>query len=63
MDGDTHVDVTYDAKRQSFIEAFGIRFIRFTNAEVYQDLDSVMEMITQTAMQISQEHNLPCLSL
>ncbi|MDY6784691.1 MAG: endonuclease domain-containing protein [Cyanobacteriota bacterium] len=35
----------YDAARQAFIESTGIRFLRFTNAEVYNNLDGVLEVI------------------
>lgn len=37
-----------DRKRQDFIEAFRIRFLRFTNDQVYRNLDNVVESITQT---------------
>ncbi|MEO0844676.1 MAG: DUF559 domain-containing protein, partial [Cyanobacteria bacterium J06643_5] len=35
----------YDRERQSYIESLGIRFIRFTNNEVYENLDGVLEGI------------------
>src|SRR5262245_27747900 len=48
LDGDSHfapgakID---DAQRQRFIESFGIRFLRFTNPEIYDNLDGVLEAI------------------
>ena len=36
-----------DLRRQKFIETFGIRFLRFTNQAVSQDLEGVLEKITE----------------
>jgi len=50
IDGDSHFRdgaEVYDLERQSFIEAAGIRFLRFTNTQVYQELDAVIESISQ----------------
>lgn len=48
IDGDSHfVDGAqeYDQLRQNIIESFGIRFLRFTNDDVYQNIDAVLEVI------------------
>ena len=48
IDGPTHygeVAEAYDARRQSYIESKGIRFLRFTNRQVYRELDAVVEAI------------------
>lgn len=48
VDGDSHfseVSERCDKERQSFIESFGISFLRFTNKEVYQNLDQVLAKI------------------
>jgi very-short-patch-repair endonuclease len=48
IDGDTHAGEEAekrDLERQRFIESFGIHFFRFTNPEVLQSLDGVMEQI------------------
>jgi very-short-patch-repair endonuclease len=37
----------YDRERQAFIESVGIRFLRFTNDEVYGNLEWVLEKINQ----------------
>ena len=33
----------YDRQRQVHIESFGIRFLRFTNREVYDNLEGVLQ--------------------
>ena len=48
IDGDTHMGEnaeSYDKKRQTFIEQFGIKFLRFTNNDVYNNLNGVIEEI------------------
>ena len=50
IDGESHfIDGAniYDLERQSFIEAAGILFLRFTNIQVYEELDAVIESISQ----------------
>ncbi len=50
IDGDSHFQdgaQEYDRERQAFIESVGIRFLRFTNDEVYRNLEGVLEKITQ----------------
>lgn len=51
IDGDSHFvnqDVLeYDKERQNYIEKLGIMFLRFTNKEVNQSNDEVIEIITQ----------------
>ena len=46
LDGKQHEwFADYDAGRTAVIESFGIRVVRFTNGEVCDDLDSVLERI------------------
>ncbi|MDJ0733485.1 MAG: endonuclease domain-containing protein [Nostocaceae cyanobacterium] len=50
IDGDSHFEdgaAEYDTERQVFIESAGIRFIRFTNEDVYMNLSGVLESIAQ----------------
>ena len=51
LDGDSHfVDseaIKYDKNREKHINQFGIEFLRFTNLEVYQNLDKVFEKIEE----------------
>ena len=50
IDGDIHFQQDSDDKnRQDYVEMFGIRFLRFTNDEVYKNLDGVIEVISQAA--------------
>ncbi len=49
-DGDSHFrtsSLEYDKERQLFIESFGIRFLRFTNNEVYRNLNGVLFTICE----------------
>ncbi len=48
VDGDSHFisgAEEYDKTRQVHIEAFGIRFLRFTNADVCENLEGVCQTI------------------
>lgn len=48
LDGDSHFvegAQEYDRQRQDFIESFGIKFLRFTNNEVYENLEGVIDEI------------------
>ena len=50
IDGDSHFTdgaEVADRERQSSIESSGIRFLRFTNRQVYKELDAVIEAISQ----------------
>jgi very-short-patch-repair endonuclease len=46
LDGESHVgkDV-HDATRQAYLETQGLRVVRFWNTLVYDDLDTVLEVI------------------
>lgn len=49
VDGVTHLtkeELEYDEKRQFEIEQVGIHFIRFTNLEVYYDIENVIKKIS-----------------
>jgi very-short-patch-repair endonuclease len=48
VDGATHIteeEIEYDKRRQKTIETYGIRFLRFTNLEIYTDMENVLEKI------------------
>ena len=56
IDGDSHFqnDVENNEKyRQAFIESFGVQFLRFTNEDVFKNLDGVIETVRRTALEIS----------
>lgn len=51
VDGDSHFNSVariYDQKRQKYIEEFGIKFLRFTNNDIYTNFDGVIEEIIRT---------------
>lgn len=57
IDGDSHFvagATVDDERRQTFIEAFGINFLRFTNNEVEQQVESVLEKIYQTVQGLTE---------
>ncbi len=48
VDGDSHFigdKPKLDKERQSFIESEGVRVLRFTNNEIYKNLDGVLRTI------------------
>jgi len=48
IDGESHFQegvAQYDEERQVFIESAGIQFLRFTNQDVYENLNGVLETI------------------
>lgn len=48
VDGLTHIteeQILYVTERQNEIESIGIRFLRFTNPQIYSDLNSVINEI------------------
>ena len=48
IDGTTHLtdeEIEYDTISQKTLEEYGITFLRFTNAEVYDDRHNVIEKI------------------
>jgi very-short-patch-repair endonuclease len=48
IDGPTHYlpgAPEYDAKRQAYIESTGVTFLRFSNGQVYNDIEGVLEAI------------------
>jgi very-short-patch-repair endonuclease len=50
IDGEIHKSrevVLDDRKRQEYIEQFGITFLRFTNAEIENDIRQVISLIEQ----------------
>ena len=48
VDGDSHFmhgAEEQDKLRQEYIESFGIRFLRFTNEDVYTNIDGVCQTV------------------
>src|SRR5579883_1964365 len=45
----------YDAERQRYMEALGVRFFRFTNAAARENLDGILQSIAEYAQQLSEQ--------
>jgi very-short-patch-repair endonuclease len=51
VDGDSHYTdgaPEYDTERQHFIESLNIRFLRFTNNNIFEHMDAVLDAIAET---------------
>ena len=58
VDGPTHKGTESeenDRIRQDFIENLGIQFLRFTNAEIYQNLDGVIQIIHEKVVSLQKQ--------
>ena len=56
IDGDSHFSgdaPEYDKERQCFIESLGIKFLRFTNVDIKNNLPHVLEAILHEATSVS----------
>lgn len=54
LDGDSHFSEDaqkHDIERQEYIEQFGIKFLRFTNKDVYTNVNGVMQTIYEAIVQ------------
>ena len=48
IDGDSHFTpaaIAYDQERTAYLEAFGIEVMRFTNLEIVENIEAVLEKI------------------
>ena len=51
LDGDSHFSTqakAHDARRDQSIETFRIRILRFTNTDIYENLDGVLQVVVAT---------------
>jgi very-short-patch-repair endonuclease len=58
IDGESHTGQdaqVYDFERQTFLESKGTLFLRFTNQQVYEELDSVLEAIGRVICRMREE--------
>ena len=58
IDGDSHFQAgadTHDRARQTSIEQLGVKFIRFTNNDVYRNLGGVLDLISETIQKIKKD--------
>jgi len=51
VDGWTHDDPDYDARRDKVFASRGIRVVRFTNQQVLRNMDGVLEAIWECVKQ------------
>ncbi|KRB85428.1 hypothetical protein ASE00_01105 [Sphingomonas sp. Root710] len=59
VDGDTHARrLQYDAARNAYLESRGYRVIRFTNADVLDNIEGVATMI-EAALALAMSASLP----
>jgi very-short-patch-repair endonuclease len=61
VDGDSHFQkgsAARDRARQTVIESFGIRFLRFRNVEVFEQLDAVLGAVAKDLLGLGAEHPL-----
>lgn len=50
VDGDSHFSEEgkkYDLKRENYIKSFGIRFLRITNLDVYNNMGGIIEKLME----------------
>ena len=63
VDGDTHAErATQDATRTRFLETQGYMVLRFTNADVMQNMDGVLARIAEVISELRARPPLPTLS-
>lgn len=62
VDGDTHADTTsYDARRAAAMRELGYATLRFTNAEVMENLDGILERVSFSLREY-RVNSAPCYS-
>ena len=62
IDGATHStpeELQHDRKRQEFIEREGVHFLRFTNADVFENIDWVLETIADDLKRQKENRTAP----
>ena len=50
IDGETHrtdKELAYDTKRTSMLESYGLKVVRFTNSDVFENLEGVIQQIEE----------------
>ena len=60
VDGKSHFSedqIPYDVERENYIKSFGIHFLRFTNNEVYQNIDSILIQLSDKIIELRKSKN------
>lgn len=60
VDGDTHMDAAYDARRTEFLEREGWQVLRVFNVDVYENLTGVLELIGSRLAELRRFHEITC---
>jgi very-short-patch-repair endonuclease len=61
VDGISHLQPgseTRDNERQKYIETYGIRFLRYINTDIYENLEGVIEQIGETIQELEGKRNI-----
>lgn len=61
VDGNSHFTtkgIEYDKEREAYISAFGITFVRFLNADIFENVDAVLQVILDKAGELREDHPL-----
>ena len=62
IDGDSHFQPgaeKYDIERQRHIESYGVHFLRFTNADIFENIDGVLDRIEEEIFRRSSREIAP----
>jgi very-short-patch-repair endonuclease len=62
IDGDIHTltkNKEYDIERSAIMEHYGITVVRFSNNQVLNDIDQVLNSITETAQKLVRTQKVP----
>ena len=60
VDGDTHADAVYDARRTSFMEREGWQVLRVFNVDVFENLNGVLEVIGSRLAELQRFNGPTC---
>ncbi len=56
IDGDDHFEseekIEYDKKRQKYLESYGLTFVRYTDDEVYGNINKVVDKIEKALIKL-----------
>lgn len=60
VDGDTHTDAAYDARRTEFMQRQGWQVLRVFNVDVFENLNGVLELIGSRLAELQRFHEPTC---
>jgi very-short-patch-repair endonuclease len=59
VDGDTHSDLDRDARRDAYLQQFGVRVLHVTNPDVMGNIEGVMHVISEALREAANPHPNP----